>query len=393
MRLRMFENILIHEGNRNAVNATNRFVDDKTGKYRFLFIYGPIGSGKTLLLDEIKNNLLENKKTVIKTTVMDICEKIRGNINDDQNANELLSIYGSFEVLIIDEDIELLKGKHGIQDLIGHFIKKFIEQGGKVIIASGTELSEYPDFMNKIESSLDVSSMVNIYHPEVNDRYELLKQWMSLNGDSIEDSYLWYLAERYNIVRELHGKLNMVLLERQIKIKDNDENNHSSLLEHKGNIKAVSAAKHFIDDKTDEKGLLFIYNSIGSVKTLLLDEIKNSLLEKKKTVIKTTVMDICECLGRDIYDSFNKHADKLLKIYGHFNVLIIDGDFEQLKCKLYTQVILGIFIKRLIRQGGKVVIASSTELSEYPDLMKKIEVYLDNFSMVKIYHPDTLLLK
>ena len=35
------KSILVHEGNIKAVNAARRFVDDKTGEYKRLFICGP----------------------------------------------------------------------------------------------------------------------------------------------------------------------------------------------------------------------------------------------------------------------------------------------------------------------------------------------------------------
>ncbi|MFH1186645.1 MAG: chromosomal replication initiator protein DnaA [Candidatus Levyibacteriota bacterium] len=145
-----FENLAVSSSNQLAyVSATT--VAKKLGKaYNPLFIYGPVGVGKTHLMQAIANDVYAKhpeKKIAYITSeefTNEVVEAIR------TNATSLMKKrFRGLDLLIID-DIQFIAGKEKIQEELFHTFNILVDNGSQIVLSSDRPPSE----MKKVEKRL-----------------------------------------------------------------------------------------------------------------------------------------------------------------------------------------------------------------------------------------------
>jgi len=132
-----FDNFLEGESNRLARSA-GLAVANKPGGTSFnpLLIFGAVGLGKTHLAHAIGVDIKEKypEKTVLYISAEKFTQQYIESVKKN-NRNDFIHFYQIIDVLIVD-DIQLLSGKAGTQDVFFHIFNHLHQNGKQVILTS-----------------------------------------------------------------------------------------------------------------------------------------------------------------------------------------------------------------------------------------------------------------
>ncbi len=202
-----FENLAVSASNQLAyVSATT--VAKKLGKaYNPLFIYGPVGVGKTHLMQAIANDVYKKSPTkriayiTSEEFTNDVVEAIRTN-----STSQMKKKFRNVDLLIID-DIQFIAGKEKVQEELFHTFNILVDNGSQIVLSSDRPPSEIKKVEKRLLSRFDGGLTVDIETPDFDLRAAILlikakKHDFSL---SIEDAKI--IAEKDRDGRSLEGLL------------------------------------------------------------------------------------------------------------------------------------------------------------------------------------------
>jgi chromosomal replication initiator protein len=204
-----FENFLEGDSNRLARSASLA-VANKPGGTSFnpLLIFGGVGLGKTHLAHaagvEIKDKYPE--KTVLyisaeKFTQQHI-EAVRKN-----NRNDFIHFYQIMDVLIVD-DIQLLSGKSGTQDVFFHIFNHLHQNGKQVILTSDKAPVDMIDIEQRLLSRFKWGLSAELQQPDFETRVSIIKNKLYRDGVDMPEEIIEFLANNIKTnIRELEGAI------------------------------------------------------------------------------------------------------------------------------------------------------------------------------------------
>ncbi len=156
-----FENFIVNDNNSFAYNAALAICENYGDTYNPFFIYGPNGTGKTHLINAIKNKILLNNSK-IRITHLSSEEFIRQLVialkKDEKE--KFREKFNNIDILII-EDIQFLFGKTRIEEELAFIMKSLCNKKIQIILSCDIEPSkiyfENQDIKNILFSGLFVS--------------------------------------------------------------------------------------------------------------------------------------------------------------------------------------------------------------------------------------------
>lgn len=169
-----FENLAVSSSNQLAyVSATT--VAKKLGKaYNPLFIYGPVGVGKTHLMQAIANEVY-SKQAVKKIAYItseeftnEVVEAIRNNATSSMKKR-----FRGLDLLIID-DIQFIAGKEKIQEELFHTFNILVDHGSQIVLSSDRPPSEIKKVEKRLLSRFSGGLTVDIEAPDFELRAAIL---------------------------------------------------------------------------------------------------------------------------------------------------------------------------------------------------------------------------
>src|SRR5690554_3270239 len=204
-----FENFLEGDSNRLARSA-GQAVANKPGGTSFnpLLVFGGVGLGKTHLAHvigvEIKDKYLD--KTVLyisaeKFTQQHI-ESVRKNTR-----NDFIHFYQIIDVLIVD-DIQLLAGKTGTQDVFFHIFNHLHQNGKQVILTSDKAPVDMIDIEQRLLSRFKWGLSAELGAPDYDTRVAIIKDKLYRDGVEMPENIIEFLANNIKTnIRELEGAI------------------------------------------------------------------------------------------------------------------------------------------------------------------------------------------
>ncbi len=204
-----------------AVSGTNQLafvsattVAEKIGTaYNPLFIYGPVGVGKTHLMQAVANELYKkdpNKKILYITSeefTNEVVEGIRAN-----NTASMKRKFRNLDLLMID-DIQFIAGKERVQEELFHTFNILVDNSSQIILTSDRPPSELRKVEKRLVSRFSGGLTVDIDSPDYELRCAiLLTKAKKFNFDlDIETAKI--IAQKTEDTRELEGLLLRVMTE------------------------------------------------------------------------------------------------------------------------------------------------------------------------------------
>jgi len=206
-----FENMAVSTSNQLAyVSATT--VAKRIGQvYNPLFIYGPVGVGKTHLMQAIANEVYiknPNSKIAYITSeefTNEVVEAIRTN-----STSSMKKRFRNLDLLIID-DIQFVAGKEKVQEELFHTFNILVDHGSQIVLSSDRPPAEIKKVEKRLLSRFSGGLTVDIESPDFELRTAILlikakKYGFELNIDTAKR-----IAEKDLDGRSLEGLLLRVI--------------------------------------------------------------------------------------------------------------------------------------------------------------------------------------
>ena len=207
-----FDRFVVGNSNRFAFSAASA-VGEKPGfAYNPLFLYSPVGLGKTHLMHAIGHKILsdhENLKVLYissETFVNELVESIQ-NRKTDAFRNK----YRSIDVLLID-DVQFLQNKPQTQEEFFHTFNALKELNKQIVVSSDRPPKEISLLEERIRSRFESGLVADISTPDLETRIAILRNKAEWEMAEVPHEVIVYIADNIsNNIRELEGALIRVL--------------------------------------------------------------------------------------------------------------------------------------------------------------------------------------
>ena len=209
-----FDNFVVGESNELAYTAAKKICIE-SAHYNPLFIYSPVGMGKTHLLNSIGVEVGDSKKVMFISAERFMYHFIRS-----IKSNEMVKFKDLFRranVFIID-DIQFVGGKEAMQEEFFHTFNALIEKGSQIVISSDRPPSSLDRIQERIKSRMSGGLVIDIQPPDFDLRMKILKNKFNEikknfyeNYDLSEEVFKFLASEVTSSIREMVGALNRIL--------------------------------------------------------------------------------------------------------------------------------------------------------------------------------------
>jgi len=209
-----FDNFMVGESNELAYTAARK-ICIQSAHYNPLFIYSPVGMGKTHLLNAIGLEVGHTKKAMFISS-----ESFMYHFIKSIKSNEMVKFKDFFRmvnVFIID-DIQFVSGKEAMQEEFFHTFNALIERGSQIVISSSKAPSDLDRIQERIKSRMSGGLVIDIQPPDFDLKIKILKnkfKEIKLNFredyDLGDEVFEFLASEVTSSIRELIGALNRVL--------------------------------------------------------------------------------------------------------------------------------------------------------------------------------------
>jgi len=169
-----FENMAVSGSNQLAYVSAGS-VSKKLGKlYNPLFVYGPVGVGKTHLMQAIANDVYQ--KTPDKKIVYITSEEFTNEVVDAIRTNstgQLKRKFRNLDLFIVD-DVQFLTGKEKVQEELFHTFNILVDAGSQVVLSGDQHPSELKGIEKRLLSRFSGGLTVDIDTPDLELRCAIL---------------------------------------------------------------------------------------------------------------------------------------------------------------------------------------------------------------------------
>lgn len=210
-----FDTFVVGSNNNLAHAASLAVAESPAEIYNPLFIYGGPGLGKTHLMHSVAHFILDHNtdlKVLYVTSEVftnELIEAIRNSNNSSIIA--FRKKYRNIDVLLID-DIQFIIGKESTQEEFFHTFNTLYESKKQIIISSDKPPKEIETLEERLRSRFEWGLMVDIQPPNYETRMAILKKKEELDGLSIDDEVMKYIATNiHSNIRELEGALTQIV--------------------------------------------------------------------------------------------------------------------------------------------------------------------------------------
>jgi len=204
----LFENFVVGASNRFAFAAAQAVAENPAKSYNPFFIYGPVGLGKTHLLQAITHEA-QRKNPALK-----ICY-----LSSEQFTNELINSirhhsseifrqkYRHVDILLID-DIHFIAGKMSTQEEFFHTFNTLHDHHKQIIICSDRPPKEIANLEERLVSRFAWGLITDIQPPDYETRVAILRKKLELESVAVPDDVVLFIAQEIKTnIRELEGAL------------------------------------------------------------------------------------------------------------------------------------------------------------------------------------------
>jgi chromosomal replication initiator protein len=204
-----FDNFVVGPGSRFS-HAAALAVSESPGRaYNPLFIHGPVGLGKTHLLQGIAHHTLRMNPN-LKALYMSgerFTNLLIGAIQN-RSTESFRQKFRSLDLLLID-DVHFLAGKESTQEEFFHTFNALYDAHKQIVVASDRSPRDISQLEERLVSRFGWGLVTDIQPPDLETRIAILRKKIELQPSiSIPDDVLFFIANRIKSnIRELEGAL------------------------------------------------------------------------------------------------------------------------------------------------------------------------------------------
>ena len=209
-----FDNFMVGESNELAYTAARK-ICIQSAHYNPLFVYSPVGMGKTHLLNAIGLEVANTKKAMFISA-----ERFMYHFVRSLKSNEMVKFKDFFRVadIFIIDDIQFVSGKEAMQEEFFHTFNALIERGSQIVISSDRPPSDLSKIQERIKSRMSGGLVIDIQPPDLDlkikilkSKFEEIKTNISENYQVSDEVFKFLASEITSSIREMVGALNRIL--------------------------------------------------------------------------------------------------------------------------------------------------------------------------------------
>lgn len=199
-------------GSNQLAFASAQTVSQNIGKaYNPLFIYGPVGVGKTHLMHAIANEVYQKdpSKKIVYITSEEFTNEVVDSIRSHETA-KMKRRFRSANLLMID-DIQFIEGKEATQEEIFHTFNILIDNGSQICLSSDRPPHEIKRLEKRLSSRFAGGLTVDIATPDFELKAAIIAIKAKRYGYEIPPDVAILLAENAEDTRSLEGLILRVI--------------------------------------------------------------------------------------------------------------------------------------------------------------------------------------
>ena len=208
-----FQNFAVSGSNQLAYVSTSAVAKKLGASYNPLFIYGPVGVGKTHLMQAVANEVY--KKTPDKKILYITSEEFTNEVVEAIRGNETAKMkrrFRNLDLLMID-DIQFIAGKERVQEELFHTFNILVDNSSQIILTSDRPPSEIRKVEKRLLSRFSGGLTVDIESPDFELRCAILLTKGEKFNFNLDIETAKVIAQKTEDTRELEGLLLRVITE------------------------------------------------------------------------------------------------------------------------------------------------------------------------------------
>ncbi len=207
-----FENFIVGKPNELAYAAAQRVAEAQTVPFNPLFLYGPVGLGKTHLMHAIAWEIRARKPE--RSIIYLSAEKFMYQFVRALRTKDTMAFkeqFRSVDVLMID-DVQFIGGREATQEEFFHTFNALVDQNRQVVISADKSPSDLEGVEERMRSRLGWGLVADIHPTTYELRLGILQSKAEPSNAGIPPKVLECLAHKITSnVRELEGALNRIV--------------------------------------------------------------------------------------------------------------------------------------------------------------------------------------
>lgn len=179
--------------------------------YNPLFIYGPVGVGKTHLMNAIANEVY--RKTPEKKIIYITSEEFTNEVVEAIRTNETAKMKRRFRsaYLLLIDDIQFIEGKEKVQEELFHTFNILIDNGSQIVLSSDRPPHEIKKLEKRLSSRFAGGLAVDVEPPDFELKTAILLIKAKKYGYELPIDVAKALADDAQDTRSLEGLLLRVI--------------------------------------------------------------------------------------------------------------------------------------------------------------------------------------
>ena len=212
-----FDNFVIGKPNEFAHAACRRVADATDTAFNPLFLYGPVGMGKTHLMHAVAWHIGQrdpSRRVLYISAEAFMYQFIRAVRFRDQVAFK--EQFRSVDVLMVD-DVQFICGKESTQEEFFHTFNALVDNNRQIIISADKSPSDLEGLQDRMRSRLGWGLVADLHPTDYELRLSIVEAKAEKLGLEIPKTVMEFLAQRIpSNVRELEGALNRLVAHSQL---------------------------------------------------------------------------------------------------------------------------------------------------------------------------------